>query len=323
MKKLLAQSLGWENATDLGMTAATGGILAGIFGGLIFIKWATRKGYTHYVKDFSEISEDLKTGLVQPKNRTAMGNDTISPIAMDPLAFHLALLVVPSGLGYLLNNYIATAWGLEFPTFTIAFLIALLMYILLGKGEKGVYKYVDSKIVDRLGSAATDFLVFFGVASIKLPIVVEYALPLGLLMLSGIVVVVVMLVVIGPAMNYESWFERSIFVYGYSTGVFAIGLTLLRIIDPNNKSKTLTDTAVVGPLNTPLELFAWSAGPVMLLSGQHWTFVGIFAGISILCFIIARIFKWWHWKVPLGERPPVPLDRNESFIRISGEHIEK
>ena len=54
------ENLGWENATDLGMTAATGGILAGIFGGLIFIKWATRKGYTHYVKDFSEISEDLK-----------------------------------------------------------------------------------------------------------------------------------------------------------------------------------------------------------------------------------------------------------------------
>ena len=61
----------------------------------------------------------------------------------------------------------------------------------------------------------------------------------------------------------------------------------------------------------------------MLLSGQHWTFVGIFAGISILCFVIARIFKWWHWKVPLGERPPVPLDRNEGFIPISGEHIEK
>lgn len=92
------------------------------------------------------------------------------------------------------------------------------MYILLGRGEKGVYKYVDSKVVDRLGSAATDFLVFFGVASIKLPVVVEYALPLGLLILSGVVIVVVMLIVIGPAMNYESWFERSIFVYGYSTG---------------------------------------------------------------------------------------------------------
>ncbi|GAA0314421.1 sodium/glutamate symporter [Oceanobacillus oncorhynchi subsp. oncorhynchi] len=305
------ENLGWENATDLGMTAATGGMLIGILGGLIFIKWATRKGYTQYVKDFSEISEDLNTGLVKPENRTSMGKDTVSPIALDPLAFHVALLVVPAGLGYLLNNYIAETWNLEFPTFTIAFIIALLMYLVLGRGKKGIYKYVDSKVVDRIGSSATDYLVFFGVASIQLPVVREYWLPLTLLMLSGLVVVVLTLVVIGPGMNYESWFERSIFVYGYSTGVFAIGLTLLRVIDPNNKSKTLTDTAIVGPLNTPLELFAWSAGPIMLMTGQHWAFVGIYLAISIACFVIARIFKWWYWKIPLGERPPVPLDREE------------
>lgn len=240
-----------------------------------------------------------------------MGKDTVSPIALDPLAFHVALLVVPAGLGYLLNNYIAETWNLEFPTFTIAFIIALLMYLVLGRGKKGIYKYVDSKVVDRIGSSATDYLVFFGVASIQLPVVREYWLPLTLLMLSGLVVVVLTLVVIGPGMNYESWFERSIFVYGYSTGVFAIGLTLLRVIDPNNKSKTLTDTAIVGPLNTPLELFAWSAGPIMLMTGQHWAFVGIYLAISIACFVIARIFKWWYWKIPLGERPPVPLDREE------------
>lgn len=300
--------LGWAAATDLGMTSATVGILAGIFGGLIFIKWATKKGYTHYVKDFSEISDDLRTGLIKEENRTSMGTDTVSPIAIDPLAFHVALLVVPSGLGYLLNQYIAKTWGLDLPTFTVAFVIALIMFVLLGKGEKGVYKYVDSKIINRLGSGATDYLVFFGVASIKLPVVVEYALPLGLLFLSGIIVLVLMLVLVGPAMNYESWFERSIFVYGYATGVFSIGLTLLRIVDPENRSKTLTDTAIVGPLNTPIELFAWSAGPVMLLGGQHWLFVGIFFAISLACIGVNIIFKWWYWKIPLGSRPAVPYE---------------
>ncbi|MFC8563891.1 sodium/glutamate symporter, partial [Peribacillus frigoritolerans] len=305
------ENLGFAAATDLGMTSATIGILAGIFGGLIFIKMATKKGYTQYVKDFSEISEDMRTGLVKPGNRVSIGTETISPIALDPLAFHVALLLIPSGLGYLLNTYIADTWGLDFPTFTIAFIVALLMYAFMGKGKKGVYKYVDENVVNRLGSSATDYLVFFGVASIKLPVVLEYALPLGLLMLSGMIIVILMLWAVGPLMNYESWFERSIFVYGYATGVFAIGLTLLRVVDPNNKSKTLTDTAIVGPLNTPIELFAWSAGPAMLLGGQHWSFIGIYAAISIVCVVISIKLKWWYWKIPLEDRPDASaLDRD-------------
>ncbi|PIC78102.1 sodium:glutamate symporter [Sporosarcina sp. P19] len=305
------ENLGFAAATDLGMTAATIGILAGIFGGLLFIKIATKKGYTHYVKDFSKISEDMRSGLVKSTNRTSMGDDTISPVALDPLAFHLALILIPSGLGYLLNDFIARTWGLDFPTFTIAFIVALIMYIVLGRGKKGVYKYVDERVIGRLGSSATDYLVFFGVASIKLPVIVEYALPLGLLMVSGILIVTLLLWLAGPAMNYESWFERSIFIYGYATGVFAIGLTLLRIIDPENKSKTLTDTAIVGPLNTPIELFAWSAGPAMLLGGQHWTFAGIYIAISIVCIIVSFKFKWWYWKVPLNTRPEASTHVNE------------
>lgn len=299
------EKLGWAAATDLAMTTATIGILTGVFGGLIFIKWATRKGYTQYVKDFSQISDDLKTGLIPEEKRVSFGFETISPIALDPLAFHIALLLVPSGLGYLLNQFIETKFGLDLPTFTVSFLLAILMFMVFGKGEKGLYKYVDSKIVSRLGSAATDFLVFFGVASIKLTVIVEYALPLALLTISGIFVVVMGLIYFGPRMNYETWFERSIFVFGYGTGVFSIGLTLLRIVDPENKSKTLTDTAIVGPLNTPIEMFIWAAGPAMLLGGQHWVFVGIYIAIALACIIINKVFKWWYADQPLAGRPDV------------------
>ena len=53
---------GWAEATDLGMTFATVGILSGVFGGLIWIKIATKKGWTAYVKDFKYISGDMRTG---------------------------------------------------------------------------------------------------------------------------------------------------------------------------------------------------------------------------------------------------------------------
>lgn len=292
--------MGFEDAMDIGMTCATVGILSGIFGGLAFIKWATKKGYTKYIKSFSYISGDLKTGLISEENRVSIGKETISSMVLDPIAWHLAILLVASGAGVLLNNWIASVTGLDLPTYLVSFLIAFFMFLVFKKTK--VHDYIDEGIINRLSGTATDYLVFFGIASIKVSVIVKYGAPLLLLLLFGMFTVVLTLLYFGAAMNKGSWFERSIFVFGYSTGVFAIGFILLRIVDPLNQSKTLNDTALAAPFTTPIELFAWSAGPIMLLNGQHWTFIGIYLAILAACVIVNKLFKWWWLKLPL-DRP--------------------
>lgn len=80
-------NLGFTDATDIGMTCATVGILAGIFGGLFFIKIGTKRGWTKYIQSFQYISGDLKTGLVKDESRRAiMGRETVSSVVLDPLA---------------------------------------------------------------------------------------------------------------------------------------------------------------------------------------------------------------------------------------------
>ena len=96
----------------------------------------------------------------------------------------------------------------------------------------------------------------------KIPVVIEYAVPFGLLMLFGIVWVVFHFTVIAPRLLKQEWFERGIYVYGYSTGVTAIGMALLRIVDPENKSCTLDDAAIVTPIESIIEIFALAAVPV-------------------------------------------------------------
>ena len=290
------QDLGFADASDIAMTCATVGLLAGIFGGLLYIKLAAKKGYTAYIKDFSYISGDLRTGLVAPENRASMGNETISSTALDTLAFHLALLLLPSGVGYCLMKLVYNSTGLDLPSYLFSFLLGIAMFLILKRTP--AYSYIDNTIISRISGTATDDLVFFGICSIKIPVIIKYAVPLAMLLIVGIVIVSWMLWVVGPAMNDLSWFERSIFVYGYSTGVFAIGFVLLRIVDPENRSKTLNDTAIVGSLNTPIEMFAWSLGPVMLMKGQHWTFCLIYLAISAACFIVCRMFHWWWAKEP-------------------------
>lgn len=292
-------NLGFTDATDIGMTCATVGILAGIFGGLFFIKIGTKRGWTKYIQSFQYISGDLKTGLVKDESRRAiMGRETVSSVVLDPLAWHLALLLVASGAGLLLNKWILNTTGLDLPSYLLAFLVAIAMFLFFRNTK--VSHYIDENVISRISGTATDYLVFFGIASIKISVIVKYAVPLAMLLIFGIIIVVLTLMYFGPAMNKDSWFERSIFVWGYSTGVFAIGFILLRIVDPENKSKTLNDTAFAAPFTTPIEMFAWSMGPIMLMNGQHWQFVALYVGIFAACIIVNHLFKWWWIKLPLN-----------------------
>lgn len=292
--------LGDTDAMDIAMTCATVGILAGIFGGLFFIKIGTKRGWTKYIQSFQYVSGDLKTGLVPRDKRKSMGQETTSSVVLDSLAWHLAILLVASGAGVLLNKAIFNWTGLDLPSYLLSFIVAIIMFLVFK--SVGVGEYIDSNVVSRISGTATDYLVFFGIASIQISVIVKYAVPLLLLLLWGIVLVVLTLMYFGPAMNKGSWFERSLFVFGYSTGVFAIGFILLRIVDPDNLSKTLNDTAITGPLTTPIEMFAWSMGPMMLLGGRHWEFIGIYVAVFAACIIVNVIFKWWWLKLPLDRK---------------------
>lgn len=291
--------LGWAEAGDLGMTFATVGILSGVFGGLILIKIATKKGWTAYVKDFKFIDNDLRTGLIAKDHRKSMGQETISSVALDSLGFHVAMVCMVAGGGYLLNSRVLGPYLIKgIPDFTVAYLLGLIFFMIFRNTK--VYGYVDKNINSRISGTATDFLVFFGVAMINTKVIVEYALPLTLLILVGFVCVFLLIIPFGYRMSDKSWFERSIFVYGYSTGVFAIGFVLLRIVDPENKSHTVDDTAMTPWLNF-CEIFTWSTVPVALLNGQGWFVVGICTLICIVAIIINIVGKMWY-KDPMAGR---------------------
>lgn len=294
------ERLGFVNAMDLCMTSATVGILVGVFGGMILIKIATRKGYTEFIKDFRYISGELRTGMIPKDKQQSMGMDGVSVVSLDPMAWHLALILVPAGLGLLGAKALTKVFGLSVPDYCIGFLFGLLFWAILSK--LGAYEYVDTEVFNRISGCATDYLVFFGVALISVPIVMEYAVPLLILMGTGIVIVVLTYYVFGPGMNDRCWCERSLFCYGYLTGVFAIGFVLLRIVDPANKSKTLNDIAITSPFTTMVEIFTWSFCPIMLATGQAWMVIGVFGAGAIACLLFSFLTKQWFFKKPLVGR---------------------
>lgn len=288
------KGLGWEEATSLGMTSATVGILSGLIGGIILIKWATRAGATRYIKEFSQLPSSWKTGLLDEHERPSMGKETFSSISVDPLAMHIALILFVSIIAkYIADLVMKINPKLSLPVFTLAVLVGFIIQAILNM--TGGSKYIDKRIITRIGSTCTDYLVAFGIASIKLPVVIKYAVPLIILFVLGILFNVITLLYLAPRMFKKGWFEKGIYTYGWASGVTAIGVTLLRIADPDFESKTLDDFSIGYLFGTmPAELIIVTVAPIAISSGMSLQYTGVLAAVVLIVLIICWKARWFY-----------------------------
>lgn len=288
--------MGWEEAGALGMTSATVGILSGLIGGIILIKMGTKRGYTNYITDFVKLPESFRTGLIPEKDREAMGRESFSTISVDPLAIHTALLfVVAYGAKKIADFVLYLNPKLSLPVFSLAVLVGFIVMKLMRMG--GADKYVDRRVITRLSSTFTDYLVGFGVASIQLGVVVKYAVPLAILFVCGIGFNIFVATWLAPRMFSKDWFEKGIFTYGWASGVTAIGITVLRICDPDFKSGTLDDFSISYLFgNMWAELTVVTMGPILIATGLAVPYTLALAGVLAVVLLITWRLKGFHKK---------------------------
>lgn len=284
--------MGWEEATSLGMTTATIGVILAIVGGLCFIKFAANHHQTSYITDFNNLPNELRSGLLPKEKREASGETTTSPISIDSLTFHLALVVLAAFGGYLVSKGVKMWYPkLELPVFSCAFVVGLIMKKIFDRTK--VSDYIDAKTTSNISSSSTDMLVAFGVASIKLNVVVKYAVPLLVLLVVGVVVVVFTVFYFGRHLLKKDWFEKSIFAWGWWTGTMAMGIALLRIVDPKMQSKAMDDYALAYLPCAPVEILLITFVPIMFSNGQGlWMMLACLV-LSLLILLLAWKMKWW------------------------------
>lgn len=293
--------LGWKEASALGYTTATVGIVGGIILGIIIINWGARKGYTHYVVSPKELPEELRTGLIPPEKQTSSGKLTISSISLDPMAFHLTLVLVASVAGYYLSKFLAPLiGGVEIPAFCTGLLFGFILNAIMNK--TGTSKYIDRNSISRISGTSTDFLIISGVGSLKLGIVVKYAVPLIVVCVAGFVINWLWFLLVGAKSSPKDWFERNMMVWGHATGVAATGVLLQRVVDPELKSRGIEDSGIADLFNRPIIVALQVVPPIILVNmaslGAHvvtWVSLGFVA----LLFVVAYRLKWWVPSKPI------------------------
>jgi ESS family glutamate:Na+ symporter len=295
------ENYGWDEALTIGYTSATVGLMSGVIGGMLLINIATRLGWTRLVKDIKSLPKSMMTGFVPEKEQVSMGRETISPIALDPFTWHFALTMAAFAVAYLFYNFTKKLLpgSYEIPMMCISMLAGVVIQKILDGINLG--HYVDKHVMNRIGSWVTDYLVAFGIASIQVSVVVKYAVPMTILFIFGIVYCMGILLLIAPRIFHNFWFERGIFVFGWNTGVVAIGVTLLRVVDPGFHSKTLEDYGLAYVFISFIEIAVVSLLPIFVAQGVILE-PGLVLTISaIACIVLSGKICGWYGGVPASQ----------------------
>lgn len=301
------EQAGWEGAMTLGNASATIGMMAAVFAGMVIINIGTRKGWTRMVTTMQKMPKSMRSGFVPEAERKSLGHETVSPMALDVLTWHMCIVIAVALAAFCLRDFIQDLFqgqfsnSIELPVFGLGLLIGALLQTVFEK--VGIGQYVDRSIIHRIGSLVTDYLIVFGIASITTHVVLTNAVPLLMLFVFGFAFTIALMWFIGRKIFRDFWFERSIAMYGWNTGSVATSVALLRVIDPDLKTPVLEDfgLAYIGisfveiaviALLPPLILNGIIAGPTMVL------LIGFF-----VCIVLSKLLVGWFNIPPDQVRP--------------------
>lgn len=290
MASMFTEQLGWADGADLAMTTATIGLLLGIFGGVVIINYAVRKKWTKELTQpasAAEVKEVFPEGERKPSSYGTINSDVI-----EPFAFHLGIIGIAILLGRAIQYGLSQVVPFSLPLFPFCMIGGWILNGILQRTS--LADMLDRATFNRIQGMCLDILIVGAMASIKVPVVLAYWLPL----LVGSVVILVTLLMwmffVCPHIFSRDWFELAITHYGVKTGVAAVGYMLLRTADPEVK----TEAGSMYALGTPFTSafigggLVTSAVPLMIQAKGALVTGLIFTGLFLVFFAVLRLFFW-------------------------------
>ena len=269
--------LGWKDAQSLAMTSATVGIIASIGGGILWINCHQRR------KD-DELSIITKQTNDSTNNNSVLSTDlgrNTSHTVIDPLALQICIVLIAFLGGYCLHHLWNTSIpDFKLPLFCLAFVSALCVKQFMALS--GLLQLIHKPTISHIASTLTDFLIIFGIAAIQFPVVVDYASQLTILFLVGLALSFFICSVLGPVFIRHHWFEHALFTWGWITGIMAMGIALLRIVDHHNRTCTLDHFAFAYLFIVPVEVVMVTLAPQLISRHMLWIVLLVTLLIAIL-----------------------------------------
>lgn len=278
---------GQDEVLTLAMTSATVGIICSIVIGLIFLRIGTKRGYSACLTEAEKLPEELRTGVVEKANRKSIGEGIFSTISVSTLTFNLSVIGLVVLGGYLISKGVSrVAPMLELPVFSCSYIVGILVKFVCDRTN--VTEYVCPETSSSLSGMFTDYLVAFGIASIKISVVSQYLVPMLILLFAGLIFTACYIYIAAKYIFKEYWFEKAMFSWGWFTGTMAMGMALLRIADPDSRSHCVDHYAIAYIFIAPVEIALITFAPIIFTSGYGLLFssIAVVIGLSLMTYMI-------------------------------------
>ena len=259
------KSLGYPELIDLTLASATVGIIFSISIGMILINWAIRKGYIENLDNNKIVDIDYN-------HRNDESNGEYN------LAVHLCIIGIAILIGLILKEILslisllfseeAAVLVKSFPVFPLCMIGGFVVQKISEK--RNLSHLINGLKIQNIQNIALDFLIIAAISSISLDIVNSNLYAFLLLVIGGIVWNIFCVIYVAKHVFKNDWFQRAIAEMGQSMGVTATGLLLLRVVDPNCKTKAASAFASKQLLHEPFMgggLWTGMAIPMLVIYG--------------------------------------------------------
>lgn len=282
------KDLGFPDGADLGLTSATIGLILGIIFGIMLINIAVRKGWTTIIKNSSQLKNADNSGIF--KDEKVVAKSVLAVDSIEPFAFHACLIGASIIIGKYILMGIKLIASVSMPLFPIVMIGGGIIQYILIKTKKDYL--VNKQSVNRLQGIALDFLVIAAVSSVNLTVILNYMMPLLILMLGALALMLGVTCYLAPKFFKDTWFERAIVEFGSLTGVLAIGLLLLRIVDPDFESNAAKAVALERPFFSPPVGVLSAVGPILMAKYGAMESLAAWSAFTLILVVFSIKNKW-------------------------------
>ncbi|KUK92874.1 MAG: Na+/glutamate symporter-like protein, partial [Marinimicrobia bacterium 46_43] len=303
------EKAGLVNGGMIGLTFAVIGFLIAYVAGITLVNRGIRRGETALIKGKDSLNRDIRTGIVKENSPGVAGFLTLSPEAIEPMAFQVGLIGSIYLLTYLfirgitlmmesggLVEFSDTLWSFHF---IIGLLIAVGIRKILDLTKKSYV--IDKGLMNRASGVSVDYLITGSVAAISITVIGQYWMPI--LVMSGIAAFTTFLIIRWASKRAfdDYYFERFIGIFGEMTGTINSGLVLIRITDPEFETPAAEDLAYGGgialflgfPLLILLNL------PIVFFNNSITGYWIAFGGMIVYLFILMAVWRLIGYIKPL------------------------